>query len=230
MPRGGWSPVHDRGNPPGGRARSRRPTAPRAAPSPRPRTACAHRSGSRVVGPLDPRVHTTAARALVVVDRDEQPAARRHRGGRVLERVHISPGVVQHPPRVDDVEGAEPRDVARVERAARSIVQLVAVRREAAPQLLGAGDALRVVVERVDARGAEPARGEPEQPAPAADVEERAPRSVPAPSIARASARPPRSAPRRARRGTGASSRRTRSGSPPRRWRSAWRQPRPATV
>ena len=82
---------------------------------------------------------------------------------------------MQHAPRVDDVPLAERGEVVAVERAALLHRPRDTSGRVAAAERLRAGDAVAVVVERMDARGAEPARGERGQAAARPDVEEALP-------------------------------------------------------
>ena len=139
----------------------------------------------------------------------------RDRDGDVRQRVPQVAGLMQNAPRIDDVERPETLEVALVEHAALLDGPVVGVGEIAALELAAAGDAVRVVVERHDAGGAQPHRRQREQAAAAADVEEASARERSArPASGATTCTPRRSARRRARPGTASSSYRARDRPP----------------
>src|SRR5262245_35081937 len=82
---------------------------------------------------------------------------------------------MQHSPGIDDVEMPEPGEVISVERRAFFDNPLSVAREIAPSQLYGAGDRLRVVIERNHARPQSPGR-QTEQPASRPDVQKTQPR------------------------------------------------------
>jgi hypothetical protein len=112
---------------------------------------------------------------LVVIEGDEQSAAGRNAAPDILTGQPHRAGVVQHTPRVHDVEGPERRQVLIVENRARLYHPLSILIAEVRPaQVHRRGNRVWVEVKRDDAR-AEPARRKTRQAAARAGIEETKP-------------------------------------------------------